>query len=65
MDLALPQMQHRSQMQLRSCVAVAWCGPAVASPIPPLGWELPYDAGLALKRKKKSIIKMSHILVAL
>jgi len=30
------------------------CRPAAAAPIQPLGWELPYAAGAALKRKKKN-----------
>ena len=31
-----------------------WRRPAAAAPIQPLGWELPYAAGAALKRKKKN-----------
>ena len=30
-----------------------WCRLAVAAPILPLAWELPYVAGLALKSKTK------------
>ena len=30
------------------------CRPAAEAPIPPLAWELPYVAGVALKRKKKN-----------
>ena len=30
-----------------------WHRPAVAAPIQPLAWELPYAAGAALKRKRK------------
>ena len=30
-----------------------WCGLAAASLIQPLAWELPYDVGEALKRKKE------------
>ena len=30
-----------------------WCMLAAAAPIRPLAWELPYAAGMALKRKKK------------
>ena len=30
-----------------------WCRPAAAAPIQPLAWELPYAAGVALKRKEK------------
>ena len=36
-----------------------WCKPAAVAPIRPLPWELPYAAGLALKKakKKKKIYK--------
>ena len=30
-----------------------WGRPAAPAPIPPLAWELPYAAGVALKREKK------------
>ena len=30
-----------------------WYGPTAAAPIPPLAWELPYAAGVGLKRKKE------------
>ena len=30
-----------------------WLWPAAVAPIPPLSWELPHAAGMALKRKKK------------
>jgi len=30
-----------------------WRTPAAAAVIQPLGWEIPYAAGEALKRKKK------------
>ena len=39
------------QVQLRS--VLLWHRPAAAVPIPPLAWELPYAAGLAVKKKKK------------
>ena len=29
------------------------CSPAAVAPIRPLAWELPYAAGVVLKRKKK------------
>ena len=60
--------QHRSWMQLRSSIAVAgvgprlgldpvllwlWYRPASAAPIWPLAWELPYAAGVTIKRRKK------------
>ena len=40
-------------MQLGSVLLWTGCGPAAASPIRPLYWELPYDAGAAPKRQKK------------
>ena len=30
-----------------------WCRPAAEALIQPLAWELPYAAGVALKKKKK------------
>ena len=41
-------------MQLRSCVAVLWHRPAAVAPIGPLTWELPYAAGVAVKREKNA-----------
>ena len=38
-------------MQLRSGVAVAVAWPAASALIRPLAWELPYAAGVALKKK--------------
>ena len=32
-----------------------WCGLAAAALIRPLAWELPYAAGVALKRRKKIV----------
>ena len=32
-----------------------WCRLAATTPIQPLAWELPYSAGVALKRPKKKI----------
>ena len=42
-------------MPLGSCVAMAGVRPAVAAPIQPLAWELPYaiDAALGKRKKKK------------
>ena len=34
-----------------------WCRLATAAPIQPLAWELPYAAGVVLKRKKKNLKK--------
>ena len=42
------ELQHRSQMQLRSGVAVAV---ATVALIWTLAWELPYTTGVALKKK--------------
>ena len=44
----------RSQMWLRSCVAVAVVKAAAAAPAPirPLAWELPHATGAALKSKR-------------
>ena len=33
-----------------------WCGPAAAAPVWPLGWELPYAASAAMKRKIKKTL---------
>ena len=30
-----------------------WCRPAATAPVQPLGWEPPFAAGVALKKKKK------------
>jgi len=30
-----------------------WCRPAATAPIRPLAWELPYAAGVALKKERK------------
>ena len=30
-----------------------WCRQAAAAPIGPLAWELPYAAGVVLKKKEK------------
>ena len=34
--------------------SLLWCKLAVAAPIQPLGWELPYATGEALKTKQKT-----------
>ena len=39
-------------MPLGSGIEWLWCRLAAAAPIPPLAWELPYAAGVALKSKK-------------
>ena len=38
-----------------------WCGLAAAVPILPLAWELPYAAGVVLKRLKKKKISRDSI----
>ena len=37
-----------------------WCGPTTAALIPHLAWELPYAAGVALKRKKNTALLLHH-----
>ena len=39
-----------------------WCRLAAAAVIPPLAWEYPYAAGMALKRQKKNV---NHYIVHL
>ena len=55
--LRCPELWCRSQMWLRSGVAVAvmwlWHKLAVTAQIRPLIWETPYSTDAALKRKKK------------
>ena len=34
-----------------------WCRPAAEAQIPPLAWEFPYVAGMALKSKKQNKTK--------
>ena len=51
-------------MQLRSAWLQLWCSPAASALIQPLGWQLPYAAGVALKRKTKNfhvIAKMGQL----
>ena len=40
-----------------------WCRPAMVAPIPPLAWEPPYAAGVALKKTKdqKKNNKVKHL----
>ena len=40
---------HRCGLDL----TLPWSRPTAAAPIRPLAWELPYDAGAALKRQKR------------
>ena len=46
------KLQCRSQMWLRSCIAVA------VALIRPLAQQLPYAAGTAIKRKKEKTFKL-------
>ena len=39
-------------MWLRSGIAVAVAWDTAAAPVQPLAWELPYAAGVAVKKKK-------------
>ena len=47
-----------SQMQLGSGVALAVAKTSAAAPIRPLGWELPYATGAAVKGKEKKSEKI-------
>ena len=38
-----------------------WCRLASAAPVRLLAWELPYAAGAALKKPKKTKTQMPHI----
>ena len=38
-----------------------WLRPSAVAPIRPLGWELPYAVGAALKRKKKKKTSLFEI----
>ena len=51
-------LQHSLQMQLGPGVAMAVTQVSAAAPIRPLGWELSYATGVAIKKKKKK--KSSH-----
>ena len=42
-----------------------WCRLAAAALIQPLVWELPYAAGVALKRKKKGVLVVAQWLTNL
>ena len=61
------KLQHRSQMWLRSHVAVAVVQASAASLPGLLTWELPYAAGAALKQtneqtnKQQNLIPGSHV----
>ena len=48
-----PELWCRAQIGLGSCVAVPVVWPTAVAPIQPPAWELPYAAGVALKRGKK------------
>ena len=65
-DLALPvSCGVGSRCSSDSTLLWLWCRPADAAPIRPLAWELPYAAGVALKRKKKRKIRLSFSTVYL
>jgi len=49
------ELWYRSQMWLRSCVAMAVCRLAAVALIRPLAWEPPCAASVALKSKKKKV----------
>ena len=44
---------HRHSLDLALLWLWLWCWLAVAGPIRPLAWELPYATGEALKKAKK------------
>ena len=50
---------HRCSLDL--ALVWLWHRPAVAAPIQPLAWELPYAMDEALKRKKKKSKIVTHI----
>ena len=49
--LRIHKLWRRSQIQIRSSIAVAVAQASTIAQIPPLTWELPYAVGTALKRK--------------
>ena len=51
-------------MVVVSCVLWLWYRLAVAAPIQPLAWELPYAIGVALKRQKEKIKKKEKTAVS-
>ena len=53
-DQVLPrtELQGRLQIHLGPLLLWLWCRPAAVAPVRPLGWELPYVTGAAIKRKK-------------
>jgi len=61
--MQVPSLALLSGLQIWCCCEL-WCRPAAAAPIRPLAWELPYATGVALKRKKKKVLKkMSRLAI--
>ena len=56
------KLQQGSQMRLRFGMAVVWHNLAATARIQPLAWELPYAAGVTLKKKKSFIFSFFIIL---
>ena len=56
------KLQQGSQMRLRFGMAVVWHNLAATAWIQPLAWELPYAAGVILKKKKSFIFSFFIIL---
>ena len=50
------ELQYRSQTWLDLALLWLWCRPAAEVPIRPRVCELPYAAGVALKRKTQRIV---------
>ena len=47
------KLQFKSQMWLRSGVALAVAWAIATAPIQPLAWEFPYAADVAIRRKQR------------
>ena len=56
------ELWHGSQMQLGPSVTMGVLKTVAIAPILPLAWELPYAAGVAIKRGEKKVFlkKKSH-----
>ena len=52
-DLAALSCGVGRRQGLDSVLLWLWPRPAAVAPVRPLGWELPYALGVALKEKKK------------
>ena len=56
MRMLVPSLILLSGLRIQHCSDLAllwlWCRLAAIAPIQPLGWEFPYAAGAALKKKR-------------